>query len=117
MTIAIRDMVEGDRPFIFNSFMRSYDAAADTNTRPYPIHCFAHLLDIGVCKVACAAEHTDVIIGWALVVGRTLEYVYVKKDARRCGIARDLVRAIGDVTRAGCTTAPWTREYAERFGR
>lgn len=112
--IAIRPMIDSDRPFIFDSFRRSFDSSAGPNTRPYPVHCFAALLDIGECHVAVAADSPDVIIGWSLVIGTTLEYVYVKKDARRCGIARELV---GHVTRAACTTAPWTHAYAERIGR
>lgn len=104
--ITIRDMQPDDRNFILDSWVQSC-------RHELSFSAAAHVLVEGRCKVAVAEADPSVIVGWALARSKTLEYVYVKKDARRCGIAKELVVALLPIRRAGCTTWPWTRAYAE----
>ena len=116
--ITIRDFIrETDEAFVMDSWRHSQDSASTAWLAPRfsPLYA-ADALAKGVCKVAVASEAPDVLLGWALVRGNTLEYVYVKKAARKCRIASDLFHAFGPcVTRAATTTAPWTRLYAEQI--
>lgn len=108
--ITIRDMVPADRAFIVDSWMLSSRAAGGDASS---IGIQGILAYGGRCKVAVAEVDPTIIIGWACARSKTLEYVYVKKDARHNGIAKELVQALAPITRAGCTTWPWTQVYAE----
>ena len=44
-----------------------------------------------VVRVAALSEDPDVALGWSLIEGATLHYVYVQPDQRRQGIAKALV--------------------------
>lgn len=37
-------------------------------------------------KIACLADDHDMLLGWSVMQGQHLEFVYVKWDYRRCGI-------------------------------
>lgn len=50
-----------------------------------------------VLRVACLPDDTDAILGWAALSANeapTLHYVYVRKDARKQGIARLLLAGV-----------------------
>lgn len=126
-------------PFIRDSFLKSwYDAARGGRDRE-PVTELAQLmlraceqappaflyeamdryLEIMLARsrtlVAIAAESPSVYIGWLSANDDTLEYVYVKRDARRLGIARDLMRAAGTpLTRQALVTWPWTRRLTHK---
>jgi GNAT superfamily N-acetyltransferase len=44
-----------------------------------------------VATVATPTDDPDTILGWSVVSGSTLWYVYVRKDFRGSGIARALI--------------------------
>lgn len=52
-----------------------------------------HLLTKKDCiaRLAVVTDEPDTCLGWALIEGETLHYVYVKVDQREKGIARSLV--------------------------
>lgn len=43
-------------------------------------------------RVACLSDDSDMLLGWSVLVGDRLEFVYVKIDYRRKGIGRLLVK-------------------------
>jgi len=49
-----------------------------------------------VLRVVCLPDDSDAILGWAALSGEppTLHYVYVRKDARKQGIARLLLAGV-----------------------
>jgi len=50
-----------------------------------------------VLRVACLPDDSDAILGWSVISGdepHTLHYVYVRKDARKQGIARLLLAGV-----------------------
>lgn len=71
-------------------------------------------------KIACLVEDNDVILGFSICLGSTLNFVFVKPDWRRTGIATDLVpkeitsvsgfTRVGDIIRRrkGWTFNPWS---------
>ena len=72
-----------------------------------------------VIKVACLVEEPDVILGFSVSHGDTLDFVFVKPDWRRIGIGTDLVPSeitstsgftrVGDIIRRkrGWSFNPW----------
>lgn len=60
-------------------------------------------------SIACTTDDINFIVGYSVVAGRTLQFVYVKEDYRKQGIARLLVKHnkqirevnMGFVTRVG----------------
>lgn len=120
--IIILPATEDALPFIRDSFVRSWTDAAskdDANELAQllyrfgdrPAHALRYHLDIVLARsttyVACAPESPSAYIGWMSATGDTLEYVYVKKAARRLGIARDLIKHAGCTSQA-LVTWPWT---------
>ncbi len=52
-----------------------------------------HILDLVLTevKVACLKDSPDVIVGYSVYRGSTLDYVFVKKAWRGIGVAKSLV--------------------------
>lgn len=128
--ISIRKMVEGDKNCIRSTWVKrlkwgkywnddqqgkdSYwfhyhneEIEQDTFFRNYQ-KIIEHVLNKpGVSiSVACLREDPDVILGYAVMEGpATLHWVYVKKDWRGIGLARDLVpstiKTVTHLTRDG----------------
>ncbi len=49
-------------------------------------------------RVACLADDTDVVLGYALVQDNVLHYCFVKKPWRKQGIAKSLCAGVDTVT-------------------
>jgi GNAT superfamily N-acetyltransferase len=50
-----------------------------------------------VLRVACLPDDSDAILGWAVITAKPphkLHYVYVRKEARKQGIARTLLAGV-----------------------
>lgn len=45
-------------------------------------------------RIACLSDDSDMLLGWALLIGDNLEFVYVKADYRRSGIGKLLTRGV-----------------------
>jgi GNAT superfamily N-acetyltransferase len=100
VTIAFRDKVEGDIPFIFASWLKGLRFGNDwyglIDSKVYfkVYHEFIEMLlakpDVTV-KVACMKDTPDVILGYAVYSGSRLDWVYVKDRWRGLGVAKDLI--------------------------
>jgi GNAT superfamily N-acetyltransferase len=112
--VTTRDVRESDMPFIYRSILmgtyhgnrpakgRKQDSKApvdffssidqDVFMREY--HGFLEakfaLLETKI-KIACLVENADVILGFSVYHSNALDFVFVKPDWRRIGIATDLV--------------------------
>jgi GNAT superfamily N-acetyltransferase len=97
--ITIRYARPSDSDFVIDSFLQSYWNAAAvrgmtrddyfSEMRPRLKKILAH--SATVTKVACTEDDEDVLLGWSAHNGSNLLYVYVKKDMRGTGLARELV--------------------------
>ena len=120
----LNDFSEAARAFVLDSYVRSM-IDASKEPRDLVSHLVkaglagvgsglrAHLtacLDVGKCQVATPIDRPDVFLGWALARGPHLDYVYVKKDIRGYGLARELVMAVGPIARVGFVTRDWMVE-------
>jgi len=97
--IAIRSMVEEDRNFIFASWLRGlYYGDSWLSEVPKAIF-MAHyhkVIDFilakpaTIVKIACLQEDPSVILGYAVMSDVAIHWVFVKKNWRKIGIAKDL---------------------------
>jgi len=70
-----------------------------------------------VIRVAILSDDPDVALGWSLISGEILHYVFVKRDARNKGIAKALVPVtigwISHMTNTGIRI--WNKHKHVRF--
>lgn len=131
--IVIVPYTEDARAFVYDSFVRSWVDAANGGNDAAPVNELAQMLfqvsafnlpvlhrylDKVLARsttyIASAAELPNVYIGWMAANADTLEYVYVKRAARRLGIARDLMKHHGTpLTRQAMITWPWTERLTK----
>jgi len=73
------------------------------------------LLSRPMCAVKLAVLEDDTVLGWSMYEGKTLHYVWVKKEVRRQGIGRSLlpevVDTISHVTNKGLNI--WVNKWPE----
>jgi len=97
--IKIRNIRDEDFPFILDSWLKSLRYSNDTfklidkqaYKRFYPQVITALLLR-SMVQVACLQADEDVILGYSVVQGPTLHFVFVKEPWRRIGLMNDLVK-------------------------
>jgi hypothetical protein len=117
--IAVRDVRQGDIPFIFSTWLKGIYYGGDKFFRKIPKDVFfsnyhkvlERILQTPgvVVKVTCLKEDDDVLIGYCVyrqAAGVTvLDWVFCKKDWRNTGLARDMlppsVEIITHLTRPG----------------
>lgn len=98
MKYAIRLGRPSDLPYVVDTWIkkgRNPDeslSAATARVRAVLAHHDSML------RVACLSDDDDAILGWATIdIGRSppeLHYVYVRKDARKQGIAKSLLAGV-----------------------
>jgi hypothetical protein len=97
LTFPIRAGTEADHAYVVSSWVLSNrqsaiarDIGAGYCRRYRPI-IRACLKDARL-TVACSAEDSDTIIGWAVTGPRVVHYVYVRHGCNRLGVARSLLK-------------------------
>lgn len=106
--VAIRDMEDGDRAFIFSTWLRGLrygndwfeliESGAYYTEYHRVIESLLGLSNVSV-RVACLKEDPEVILGYAIHSGAKLHWVHVKTAWRGIGIAKSLVpKEISTVT-------------------
>ena len=134
--IILREMQKTDEPFIYRSVLmgtyhgnKSKSAGSvdffsaieqDTFMNLYHKHVESILSRPGVIVlIACLKDDPDVILGFSIVDGTTLHFVFVKPAWRKIGLANDLVpknistvtgfTRVGDIIRRrkGLVFNPW----------
>jgi hypothetical protein len=96
LTLKIREAVPADLPFILDTYMRSRCSAEHSNNRRKAFasarKTFLELATRGSrLLVACDDVEPALILGWALVEGSILHFVYVKNMFRHQGVMLSLL--------------------------
>lgn len=127
-SILIRPYDPSAERFVVDSFVRSFDAAAEAVPRQAatlaqlyaleagrpPLYAYAALmLARSTTLLACAPDAPDTYLGWASACDGLLCYVYIKHQARKLGIGRELINALGPLTGQELFTWPWTRNLVK----
>lgn len=96
--LIIRDMVEEDRSLIMNSWLRSYRKSPDSNL--YDTAFFAsyrpiaeYLLKRAQVKVVVPEGDENLILAYMVCEPGVLHWIYVKRDFRKQGIAKLLLKS------------------------
>lgn len=98
--VSIRDMQPEDKNFIYASWLRglyygeSWFSLIPKNEFMQHYHKVIDFIlnkPTVTIKIACLKEDADVILGYAVFEKDKLHWVFVKKNWRTIGIARDLV--------------------------
>lgn len=102
MNLIIRPATDEDRPFIYQTWLRTFKHSAipriQCDGRIYfegQTKLIASLLLRSNVLVACDPEYPSVVYGYCVQEGRTLHWVYVKRVFRRFGVARALLFTSG----------------------
>ena len=112
------------KPVIFSRWLRSlrfgneYFRLVDSDIYYDAYHRYIeHVLNQPNCFVnlAVLADDLDVVLGWSVFRGNTLDYVHVQKDYRGNGIGKSLIVAevhfISHLTRTGLSI--WSKKLPE----
>jgi GNAT superfamily N-acetyltransferase len=95
--VAIRLGRPSDLPYVVDSWVkRGHDRGERLRVATARVREILARPD-SVLRVACLPDDSDAIIGWAVISTDeppTLHYVYVRKDARKQGIARLLLAGV-----------------------
>ena len=98
--VTIRDGVESDLPFIYSSWLKGlrwgnswFEAIEQDVYFPQYHKVLEGILDnpSTTIRIASLAEDPDVILGYAVLTGEKLHWVFVKRRWRGIGLATDLV--------------------------
>ena len=101
--IGVRLATDADLPFIQDSWHRSAMRQLPTYAEHWGLgraqwlsQQISHCIRTGLVFVAVVEDYPDVVLGWTCVAPTDVaHYVYVKHDARRMGIAKELLRGCG----------------------
>lgn len=124
MTLRIRAAKPEDTSFVLDAWRRSFEdapAVRGADREHYRIEltrAIRRLLDKAECRVACDPEDEDTIVGFAAFTGDELHYVYVKKDFRGMGVARQLLDGLSVAAytfRSNNARPPQGWRYTPRF--
>lgn len=109
------------RNLIFSKWMRSFRYGNDyiklINSDDYFAAYEIYITSLlnkpnSTLRLAVLSEDKDVVLGWSLIDGETLHYVYVQNEQRNKGIAKFLVpvsiKTITHVTKSGL--AIWNKK-------
>jgi len=120
--IAIRDFDPKDTNFIYDTWLNSLRHGNDLfglidNVRYYEVYraVITLLLKDATIKVACLKEDDQIILGYSVSRGDTLDFAYVKEMWRKLGIFTDLlplkIKTITHLTKAG--HAIWKKKFPD----
>ena len=113
---------EAARPFIMDTYVHSMLTAPKRTLAAHLLmysngrglrEWLSKCLEVGTCKLLVPLDKPDVYLGWALFRGSYLDFVYVKKDARKLGFGRDLVAG---TKKCAEPLKGWHLDYAVRMG-
>lgn len=124
--VKLRGPTGRDVPLILNSWLKSArdvgDRAVMSNDvyfTGYRLECLEKVTD-GQVTIACDPEDDDRIFGWLCWQPGTIHYVYVKRDYRRWGIARQMIKAalpeFGKEPTVTTTLGRFHNEWRRKYG-
>lgn len=96
--ISHRSYLPTDKNFILSTWLKGYQGGLKW-FRKTPRKTFHDnykkvieaLMQARTIKVACLKEDPDVIVGYCVYRGDLVDWVYIKEDWRKIGIAKDLL--------------------------
>ena len=94
--VAIRLGRPSDLPFVVDTWVKRGQRGERLSAATARVRAILARPD-SVLRVACLPDDSDAILGWAVISAdepHTLHYVYVRKDARKQGIARLLLAGV-----------------------
>lgn len=98
LSVTLRDFSMTDQAFVYatwrNSLYYGSDMKKDKNAKSIfkdLTHSIKETLKKATVKVACLDETPDVIVGYVVYTKTRLDWVYVKDDFRRQGVATLMV--------------------------
>jgi len=126
--LRITQMTAAERPFVLDSWVRSYlpfrppyAPSYGMGAKAWTLRCAERLTMAQPVLVATLDQAPDVVLGWACGGPGVLHYCYVRQPARRNGIASALLQTLLDPPRTGLrlTHRPGKhlRVRARDFGR
>jgi ribosomal protein S18 acetylase RimI-like enzyme len=99
MNVRVRKFKKSDAPFIYNSWSKNAWYSEKNRDELFKKEWFrsklssiAELLKDGTVHIACDQSNDDFILGYSVFKGEKLEWAYVKKDYRKQGIGRLLIK-------------------------
>jgi hypothetical protein len=115
VVLVVRNALDDESDFIRDSWRKSYSHspfAVRAGTRYWQRQSAVidYCRRTGVTLVATTEQEPDTALGYLVgsAPGNVVHWVYVKHDARRLGVARGLVTALG-VQHARYTHKPWDK--------
>jgi hypothetical protein len=116
---AIRDFIEDDRNFILATWLRSMRSAPCYKFVPNAVFYSRlepivwRLLGTNNVAIACITGEPDHIVGWACGTSQYLNFVYVKRHSRGCGLMGMLLDDL-ELTTSPLRCTFWT-QIAEKY--
>ena len=97
----IRDWVPADEHFVKSAWRGSFRLAGHGVQDADHIHydmemdrVFDRILPRATVKIACDPKDPDNLIGFAVLTGSELHYVYVKRDFRKLGVVPAMLEGL-----------------------
>lgn len=87
LQITTRPGKDADWGFVLATWLRTFPLLGERETR---LNHMRRALGRGQLTVACSTEDPDTLVGWALAEEGDLLWMYVSKDFRKTGIAKQL---------------------------
>lgn len=116
----IRDAVAGDEAFIKSAWRGTFRTAGVGVEGAEPEHyhremqrLFDRLLPTATVRIACDPQDDDNLIGFAVLTGHELHYVYVKQEFRKLGAVPALLEGL-DIRSFTFKTLPGERRMRPR---
>jgi hypothetical protein len=94
VAIPIRVAVLNDRAFVQDSWFRSFESEYFDEMRRRLRSRLAAQAARSKILIACDPDDADTLLGFAILEGTKLHYVYVRGGMRRVGIARRLLSSV-----------------------
>jgi GNAT superfamily N-acetyltransferase len=118
--VAIREARNEEHPFIYATWLRGYRQSRFADRVPASVYFAAHhqvverLLARSRVLVATPAGDDSTVLGYSVVEGATVHFVYIKLAFRKLGIARRLLDGV-DVPH--CSASHVTKDAEEAMRR
>ena len=98
--LEIRGYRGTDEGFVYGSWLKHYWDIVEHDMRKSIFMQYHHkviegILERGSVRVACSSVDDDQIIGYMVIEGSILHYVYVKSPFRKSGVCKLLVKDVG----------------------
>lgn len=123
----LRKMRPTDLPLVTSSWLRSFRGGDLVEAIPNNIYFHWHhkiieqCLANGLVVIACDAGNPDLVFGWASAMAidhaLVINYVYVKNDFRKFGIAKQMIESLIDAENRPMTVVSHINRQVKEYVR